>query len=232
MTNDDFYAVSHGELPINVADIYLKIYVAQIDWMPHLETLWKDSQRKNRSNEQMRSIIACTILLPYIDKTTKIDSEHPESLLLKMPYFHQLQDRNWFELLQKTINEDDIIDLNRTKVLGLGVISKIKYDPISRQAFNWLYIKAEDSGIITPDNKEDIVERFTNLVMAYGGAAICNIFSRHSEKLKKVLNWRTGYFFERLIYDVYSIDEILKIKQADLQRANPTLVKQILIGAR
>jgi hypothetical protein len=34
--------------------------------------------------------------------------------------------------------------------------------------------------------------------------------------IEKVLNWRSGYFIEKEIYKVYSLEQILKIKKAEL----------------
>jgi hypothetical protein len=104
----------------------------------------------------------------------------------------------------------------------------IVYAPWPRQAFNWLFKAAEESGQVTDENREQVEKRFERLVLTYGGLVICHIFQKEEYKIKKkVLNWRTGYFFERLIFDIYTIDQVLKIKKQELLKTNKTLVKQI-----
>jgi hypothetical protein len=77
------------------------------------------------------------------------------------------------------------------------------------------------------DNKENLVNKFSNLVRAYGGAIICNMFVNHKMNIDKILNWRSGYFFEKEIYKVYSVEQIVKIKNSELNKTNSQYVKKI-----
>lgn len=208
---------------------YLDIYVGFTDWEVALTKLY-NSSKVAQDRDKMKNIIAATIVLPHIDKAIRIDQDHPENLLLKMPWFQQLEDKDWYAELEKIMAEDKIIDNHRRKAYALGIITPFEYSPITRQAYNWLYTKAEEAGvIISPELKQDISERFKNLVTAYGGAVICNIFSRHSAALKKVTNWRTGYFFEKIIYEIYTPEQVYKIKKSELDTTNEKLVKSVRI---
>jgi len=208
---------------------YLNIYVGTADWKSALGKLY-NSAKIGHDSEKMKQAVSAAILLPYFDKSTRIDPGHPENLLLKIPYFQQLGDKDWVVEFQKIYEQDKIMEQNRRKAYALGIVTPFEYSPITRQAYNWLYTKAEDSGVITDDSrKKDISERFKNLVAAYGGAIICNIFSRHEGDLKKVINYRTGYFFEKVIYEVYTLDQILKIKKNELDKTNEKLVKSVRI---
>lgn len=215
-------------LPVEVAKRYLNIYLGQLDnWDHYLGLLWKYS---SSNPEKMKQLVCAAMLLPAVDRSTKIDQTHPENLLLKVRSFHQIDQRDWFELFKQTYNRDVEIDVWRMQALSLGVVHPIEYQPISRQAFNWLYEKVEYNNLIHNDEiKKDITSRLTHMIQAYGGAVICNIFTRHAKTLETIVNWRTGYFFERNIFNVYKIDEILKIKKAELQKTNQKLVKSIKV---
>ncbi len=106
--------------------------------------------------------------------------------------------------------------------LSIGVIDPIEFQPFTRQAFNWLYEQATKTGVVTKESEK----RFRNLVWIYGGMAISNIFTRHEVKLKKVLNWRSGYFFERVLHEVYTFDQLQKIKQLELERTSEKLIRK------
>jgi hypothetical protein len=49
----------------------------------------------------------------------------------------------------------------------------------------------------------------------------------HENVIKNMFNWRSGYFFEREIHKIYTTDQILKIKNLELQKANQNYVKKI-----
>lgn len=209
-----------------VAQRLLTLYVAEIDWWPHVVRLYGQLERKNGSEEAkelVKRAVAFTILLPAYDRTTKIDSEHPENLLFWGQKFHQFTEKDWFEELKKVIRRDQEITEFRRQALALGVIEPIDYQPYCRQAFRWLCEKAEDSGVeLTPELKE----KFRRLVMAYGGAVVSYIFEKHRPTVDKVVNWRSGYFFERGIFNVYSLDQVLKIKKAELDKTNSKWIKK------
>jgi len=82
---------------------------------------------------------------------------------------------------------------------------------------------------LNEDNAKELEIKFFNLVKAYGGAIICNMFVKHKSNVNKVFNWRSGYFFEKEIHKVYKIDEIIKIKSTELQKLNQKYVKKITI---
>jgi len=125
--------------------------------------------------------------------------------------------------------EDQKIARWRNQCKSLGIIDPIDYSPITRQAFNWLYGSAEDSGIITNENKVRIEQSLKRLVYAYGGASICSVYDKHEGVIKrKVLNWRSNYFFEKALYEVFTIDQLVKIKRQELKKTNPKLVKKII----
>jgi len=210
-----------------VAEKLLTIYVAENDWWPHVGRLYKQLERKHGPEEAknlVRRAVAFTILLPAFDRTTRIDMENPENHLFWGQKFHQFNDRDWFAELQKVIRRDQEITEYRRKALSLGVIDPIDYQPYSRQAFKWLCGKAEDSGVeLTPDLKN----KFRQLVMTYGGAVVSYIFENHRGAVDKIVNWRSGYFFERTIFDVYSLDQVLKIKKAELEKTNSKWIKKL-----
>ena len=208
---------------------YLNLYVGQADWQHHIAQLWGRLSSKQYSPEDrkamMRKILSCAILLPSYDKT-KVP-EVPENLLYWVSSYTQFNERDWFSLLQDVIERDTEIEKWRNQSLSLGVVHPIEYSPVTRQAFNWLYSEADHAGVITPDNKQDMERRYKNLVLAYGGNVICSIFIKEKHRLKKVLNWRTGYFFERIIFETYTAEQVLKIKKAELSKTNQSLVKQL-----
>lgn len=224
MTEADIQKVLNGELPPEVAITYLNIYIGTADWGKHLAKLY-ESVRNN--SELMRQIICCTILTPTHNRHIKLYQDHPEQLLFGIRKFDHFDNQDWYKTFQKVVRQD--LDINKWRRLSWaeGVIDPLEFSPNTRQAFNWLYAKAEESGAISSSNKEEVVQKLKNLVYAYGGAVICGIFTRHEEALKKVVNWRSGYFFERSIFDTYDIEQVLKIKKRELNSASEKLVKRV-----
>ena len=221
--------IEEGTLSVDTAQKYLNVYIGDSDWAKHINQLWLNLENKNRnqeiSKEEIKKIISCTLLLPTYEKTTIPDPVHP--ILFWCTTWGQLKERDWFSLFKDVIKKDILIQNNRKNLLGLGVIDPIDYSPLTRQAYNWLYSEAQNAGIINEGNKKEISIKLQNLVRIYGGAVISNIFSNHKSSLNKILNWRSGYFFEREIYNVYSYDQIHKIKQLELQKLNPKFIKTI-----
>lgn len=223
------------EHDINFSDIswrYLNLYVGELgkdEWNRHLSTLMGRLKRKmdpQLAKDQLRKIVSCAILLPAIDRTKIPDN--PENLLFWCSSYDQFNQRDWVAEFAEVVKRDDEITDWRNTCQRLGVIHPIVYAPYSRQAYNWLFRWAEDSGDMTDANKAVLEQRFERLVLTYGGLVVCSLFQKEEGKIKrKVLNWRTGYFFERLIFDVYSLDQVIKIKKQELSKTNPTLVKQI-----
>lgn len=232
LTEDLQKLVDKGVLSKEVMQQYLKLYLGPADWGHHIDVLYVRLHGRiggDEAKKKLRDMVACTLLLPVDNHFVHIDEAHPEVLLFSVDKFDQFTQRDWFAELQKVVKQDLAIQQCRNQVLSLGVIDPLEYAPYCRQAYNWLYGKAEESGCITPETKDDIARRFKNLVWAYGGACISNVFLRHEDKVKGLLNWRSGYFFERLIFDVYKPEQVLKLKRAELEKTNARLVKKIRI---
>lgn len=220
--------IQNDILDPDTAARYLNLYVGDADWMSHMGQLWNRLNKKyseDQAKQLMKKTIACTTLLPAYDKT-KIP-ETPENLLHWCSSYFQFNERDWFEELKQVISKDIQIEGWRNQCLALGIVYPLEYSPVTRQAFKWLYGKADEAGVITEENKETVVRRFQNLVFAYGGNVVCYVFLKHEGHIRKILNWRTGYFFERAIFDVYTIDQVMKIKAAELKKTNAKLVKSI-----
>jgi hypothetical protein len=222
-------AINSESLDINLADKYLKLYVADIDWLPHISSLWGNVQKKNMSQEDkknfIRQSISSTILSPYL-YNTQIPNP-PQNLLFWTNSWKQFNDHNWFEILTDIFKEDIKVASSRVNLIKLGVIDPIDLSPLTRQAFNWLYEKALEKNDINENNREELILKFKNIVRAYGGASICSIFSRYGNHVDKVLNWRSGYFFEKEIYKVYNLDQLVKIKKSELSKTNSTYIKKV-----
>jgi hypothetical protein len=229
MLIEDLQKVVNGEsLPTNVADMYLRIYVSDIDWKPHIAKFWANTKNKITEDDSakmhMRKSIACASLIPIYDK--KVIPDPPQNLLFWCPTWSQFNERDWVHMYKKVVEDDIKIRNNRKKLLQYGVVDSIDYLPLTRQAFNWLYTKAEETKVIG-SNKEDLIKKFENLVKIYGGAVICNVFAKHETNISKVLNWRSGYFIEKEIYKIYTPDQISKIKQTEISKIDPKYVKKL-----
>jgi hypothetical protein len=223
--------VLDGTLDINIAARYLEIYLGKCSsgtWGDHIMKEYAKIEKKPNSGELMRNLLACTILLPLTDKS--ITAEVPENLLHRVSYFRQLKENDWFKDFQAVVKRDLEINNYRAEASSLGIIDPIEYQPFTRQAYNWLYGKAEDSGEITPESKQTVAKHLRSLVLSYGGAVICSIFTNHSEYVQKVHNWRTGYFFERTIFAIYEPEQVMKIKKQELAKSNTKLVKSIRVN--
>ena len=216
-----------GTLSKAAAARYLTIYLGDPSantWEGQIDDLWTRLNRKGQA-DQMKQILSCAILLPAFDAQ---DLSQPEILLHKCQFYRQFNDRDWFRELQAVVARDIEISGWRAQALSLGVIKPFDLAPYTRQAYNWLYSHAEESGAVTEASKEDIRRRMANMVYAYGGAVICSVYHKEQDKqVKKIVNWRTGYFFERLIYRVYEPDQVIKIKTEELHKTNAKLVKRI-----
>lgn len=210
---------------------YLKLYVGEADWEAHLVDKFKKLENRygtDKAKELIKKAAACAILLPTYDRSTIKDP--PQNILYWCDTWTQFNERDWVELLTEVIHRDKEIENWRNQCLSLGVVHPIEYSIVTREAFNRLYTMADESGVVTPENKKDIVRRFQNLVLAYGGNVICYLFVKEEFKIrKKVANWRTNYFFERLIFDTYSFDQVFKIKKQELAKTNQKLVKSIRV---
>lgn len=217
-----------SELKKEDAVKYLELYLGPADWNYHIGVLFRRLNRNfgPRVGEEIRKQICCAILLPYFTSTAIPDD--PSELLYKCRYYHQFEERDWWEDLQKIMKEDEQIKANRGKCLALGRVEKIKLSPITRQAFNWMYNSAEEGGFITPQNKQVIVQKLKNVIYAYGGTPINNVYSKHPNMLKKVVNWHTNYFIEKILFEAYSLEQLVKMKKQELAKTNEKLVVGII----
>ena len=127
-------------------------------------------------------------------------------------------------------SSDLYIQTNQRELLSIGIIDPIDYSPLTRQSFNWLYSQAEQNGDLNDRNKDIVIKKMQNLVRIYGGAVISNVFQNHKIVIDKVFNWRSGYFFEREIYNVYNYDQIKKIKKTEIEKLNPKYVKTLALA--
>ncbi len=215
-----------GEL----ADKYLRIYNADIDWEIYIKQLAGrlKTASPNTFVEEMQKRISCTIMLPYYEKT--VIQDPAQNLLFYCHKWSQYNDRDWVNEFRSVYVKDQAIEKIRAKCLDLGVIYPLEYNPNTRQAFNWLYEEAEASGAFDNDKKDLIIKKLQNLVYAYGGVVVCSVFSKPEFKTRiaNFPNWRSGYFFERLIHDVYKEDEILKIKTHELNKILNSQDKQLV----
>lgn len=205
---------------------YLSIYHADIDWVPHIDELFRMIDKKSKSSEEAttrkRNHIAYCIIAP-LDEPNLIKEPY-HRLLFGCSSFSGFNDRDWSAELQQIWVQDARIEKQREELIKMGIIYPLEYVPVTRQALSWLLERSPE-----PDKAK---AKMQNLVYAYGGAVICNIFLKpeYQTKINKILNWRTGYFFERLIHEVYKPEQLLKIKEHELNKVDQKLVKQIRIN--
>lgn len=220
------------KLDRDLAKKYLKIYNADIDWDEHITSVRERVKTLPRQQQaiELQKRLACAILLPYHEKNTI--QNPPQNLLFFCHKWAQYPSRDWLAELHDIIEKDKEIEIIRNKCLALGIVYPLQYNPNTRQAFNWLYDEAKSSGDITEDNKQDITKKLQNIVYAYGGAVVCSVFQKPELKTKisNLLNWRSGYFFEKLIHEVYKPDEIIRIKTHEnnkIKNTDDKLIKMI-----
>lgn len=224
--------VEKNTMPMDVAEKYLNIYIGEADWKTHISKLWTNFENKNKnsdiSKEDIKRAISCTALLPTLERTNIPDPVH--LILFWCPTWNQYKEKDWFVLFKDIVKKDIEIQKNHKELLTLGVIDPIDYSPITRQAYNWLYSHAENSAAVSEKNKDIVSKKMQNLIRLYGGAVISNIFTNHTSSVDKVFNWRSGYFFEREIYNVYTFDQVKKIKSKEIEKLNPKFVKTLAVN--
>jgi hypothetical protein len=223
--------INEDTIPFDTAEKYLTLFLGKSDWDNHIKRLWKISGSKGFTEEERKSFvkktISCATMLPASDGTTI--PTPPEKLLFWCTAWLQFNEKDWFQLFKENVKEDIKIIKDRNQIIMLGVVDPIDVSPLTRQAFNWLYNRAKEVSDLNEDNAKELEAKFFNLVKAYGGAVICNMFVKHKNNVNKVFNWRSGYFFEKEIHKVYKLDEIIKIKTTELQKLNQKYVKKITI---
>lgn len=216
-------------LPIKLAEEYLRLYVADIDWSQHISKLWKNFSNKNKTDEECKALVkravSCAILLPATENTQIPDPAH--SLLFWCTGWAQFYEKDWFDMFKKVVKQDLKIKQSRMELINDGIIDPVDHSPVTRQAFNWLYEQAEISECVNKENKTFLVNKLKNIVSIYGGAVVSSVFMNHQSNVDNVLNWRSGYFFEKEIYKIYSLEKIKKIRSAEFAKTNPSYIKTI-----
>ena len=209
--------VNDGTISFDVAEKYLTIYLGPADWKEKIGQMWSVQKKKlndeNKAKDFVKKSVACACLSPVINKSVIPEENHV--LLFWVSGWPQFNERDWFALLRDVIKKDIEIESSRRRVLSTGVFDQLDMSPLTRQAYNWLYEKLD----------REAAEKMKNLVKIYGGAIICNVFSNYGLNVEKVLNWKSGYFIEREIHKVYSLDQIIKIKNAEMNKTNKKYIK-------
>ena len=218
------------DFPKDRAIQYLRVYNADIDWAPHIDDLYNLLKKKSNNSEEeakrkIKQHISFTILAPLSDPHMIKDPYH--RMLFGCSSFTGFNDRDWEQELREIWDQDVEIEKVRQQLISMGIIHPIEYVPMTRQAFKWLTERVPEG-----EGKENSYGKMQNLVFAYGGSAICNIFMKpeYETKISKIINWRTGYFFERLIHEVYKPEQLMKIKEHELNKVDSKLVKKIRLN--
>jgi len=220
--------VSNNALTVELADKYLTLYLGESDWPEKLAQLWSVQKKKlgeDKAKEFIKKSVACACLSPVINKSAIPEENHV--LLFWVSGWPQFNERDWLSLFKDTIKTDMQIEKNRALILREGIFDHIDIPPLTRQAYNWLYERLDKESFSSHDKKEEAVTKMKNLIKIYGGAVICNVFTNYSQHVEKVLNWRSGYFVEKEIHKIYSTEQIIKIKKAEMQKTNSNYIKTI-----
>lgn len=219
--------VEEGTMPLEIAEKYLGLYIGECDWNSKISYLWSTQRKKfkdeDSAKEYVKKSVSCACLTLIYNKTPI--PEDKSSLLFWVGGWPQFNERDWFSLLKDVIKKDIEIDQYRKEVIQLGIFERIDMSPITRQAYNWLYELLDKEKFESKDKKDEAIQKIKNLVKIYGGAVICNIFTNHQSSVDKVLNWKSGYFIEREIYKIYSVDQIIKIKSTEINKTNKNYIK-------
>lgn len=221
--------VDNNKLEKDLAVTLLNIYVTRCDeWWDHVVRLYKILYGKHGEDEarvQLKDIVSFTILFPAYKRTVNIDHQQPDENLFRWMWYDQRQKRDWFEDLKKVVKQDHQIAKWRTQVLSHGVIDPIEYQPLTRQAFNWTIDRAEKEELYDQETRK----KFRKFVMVYGGANVCRCFESFSKEVNQLVNWRSPYFLERLVYKINDRDvsKVIGIKLKELEKTNSKFVKRV-----
>lgn len=219
--------VKEGTLSFDIAEKYLALYLGDAEWKEKISQLWSVQNKKlgdqEKAKDFVKKSIACACLSPVVNKSAIPDENHV--LLFWVSGWPQFNERDWFSLFQEVVKKDIEIENSRKKIIQMGIFDQIDMSPLTRQAYNWLYEKLDKEKFSSKEKKAEAIEKIKNLVRIYGGAIICYMFTNHSSSVDKVLNWKSGYFFEREIHRAYNIDQIIKIKSAEISKTNKNYIK-------
>jgi hypothetical protein len=208
-----------GKLEAETAVKYLSVYLGESpeECLAAVGKLWPRlvKQYGDGASAKMKEIISFTVL--YETYTKSRLPEKPINLLFYCQKYDTLNDREWWPLLAKIIQDDKEIEKVRNFCLNLGVINPIEYYPPTRQAYHWLTDLCGDGA-----SKQKV----KSLVYAYGGDVINGVFEKDKEmfKIKKLPDHDLTYFFEKLIFQFYTAEKIVKIKKLELNKTSPKLV--------
>jgi hypothetical protein len=219
--------VSEGTLSFDVAERYLTIYLGEADWKDKITSLWNLQKKKHSdivtAKDMVKKAVACACLIPVLEKASIPEDNH--QLLFWVTAWAQFKEKDWFSLFQDVIKNDIIIENNRKKILQMGIFEQIDMSPLTRQAYNWMYDKFDQESFSSEEKKKESLEKIKNMVKIYGGAVICNLFTNHKSHIDKVFNWRTGYFIEKEIHKIYTLEQIARIKTAEINKTNKNYIK-------
>jgi hypothetical protein len=217
-----------NSLSVELAEKYLTLYLGDAQWQEKISQLWSVQSKKlgeEKAKEFVKKSVACACLSPVINKSAIPEENHV--LLFWVSGWPQFNERDWFSLFKDVVKNDIQVEKNRSIILNEGIFEHIDIPPLTRQAFNWLYEKLEKESFVSEERKNEAVTKMKNLVRIYGGAVICNLFTNYSLNIDKVLNWRSGYFIEKEIHKVYSVEQIIKIKKAEMLKTNSNYIKKV-----
>ena len=225
--------LNDNKLTKEIGEKLLTIYLGEDEnWWECVNRLHKQLLKKkgekdtaNDVADRLKNVVSFAILMQSHDRSIRIDREHPQNNLFWAVGYHQLEQKDWLEELKRVVKKDVEIANSRKQILQLGVIDPIEYHPYSRQAYKWICEAAEATNIdLNPTRKS----KYRKFVMTYGGAVVSHVLYKNRPLVdRRVVNWRTTYFLERAIHEVYQLDQILKIKENDLKSTNPDWVKQV-----
>lgn len=220
--------IKTNSLSIDVADKYLTLYLGESNWPEKISQLWTVQSKRHgeeKAKEIVKKCIACACLSPVVNKTAIPEENHV--LIFWVAGWPQFNERDWFEMFKEVVKSDLQIEKDRLTIIQSGIFEHIDIPPLTRQAYNWLYEKLNAEKFNSEEQKEKSVTKMKNLVRIYGGAVVCNVFTNYSSNVDKVLNWRSGYFIEKEIYKIYSLDQIIKIKKAEIQKTNSNYIRKV-----
>jgi len=221
--------IKNNSLSIDVADKYLTLYLGESNWPEKISQLWTVQSKRHgeeKAKEVVKKCIACACLSPIVNKTAIPEENHV--LIFWVAGWPQFNERDWFEMFKEVVKSDLQIEKNRLTIMKFGIFEHIDIPPLTRQAYNWLNERVNQEKFVNQESKEKSVTKMKNLVRIYGGAVLCNLFTNYSSNVERVLNWKSGYFVEKEIYKVYSLDQIIKIKKSEIQKTNSNYIRKVI----
>ena len=214
--------VEDGVISSEVAVRYLSLYLGESNWPKHIMTIWRrrlKGSSEDQAKDYMRNLISFVVCLSEKDESKLTDP--PENFLFWAQKYDELYEEDWFSKFQSIVKKDVEILKAQKSLISLGYIDPIEYCPTTRQAFNWLFERTDMS-----TEAKNVYETFVKI---YGGTAIISVFNDDKSRSAVARNhrWRRPYFFERLVHQVYNLDQLMKIKTSELKKANETLVHSL-----